>query len=72
MPDPSDIPAEQLEAARIALVPQEWRGREGAYWAAKSAEDRMLALAHMRLLAYGAAATHPVERVLSVARLSDL
>ncbi|MDX2199342.1 MAG: hypothetical protein SF069_10280 [Phycisphaerae bacterium] len=44
---------------------------DGTYWLTKTPEERMLALAYLRRMAFGDAATERLQRVFSVARLGE-
>lgn len=61
----------RLDRTAFSVVPLSQQGDDGAYWRTKTPEERMRALEYLRRMAYGDAATAPMQRVLSIGRHED-
>ncbi|MEX2218111.1 MAG: hypothetical protein WD749_05070 [Phycisphaerales bacterium] len=71
MSAPEPRPEYRLDRTAFSVVPLAEQDDDGAYWADKTAEERMSALEYLRRMAYGSAATERLQRVLTVAQLGD-
>jgi hypothetical protein len=62
-------PPYRLDRTAFSVVSLDEQDDDGAYWATKTPEERIRALAYMRWMAYGDAAVAPMVKVIEIAEL---